>query len=319
MVEFVKEAEMDPIEASIMELVAKGKKQGFLSWEELNQRLPDEAIIPDKLEVIMLRLDEAGIEMMDEAEASRMLETRQTKPKEDADAKDSPDEVSREVLADDAVARRIDDPVRMYLTQMGEIPLLTRPEEINLAKKIELTRMAFRQKVLESDFCAAQAVHIIRQVEQGQLPFDRTMKISTSEQSAKRTIIERLPVNLQTVEKLLELDTDDWTWMNESRVAARIKSECHARLDGRRRKMSKLLEELSLRTSRIQPLMRKLVGLHRKMCELQTRLERQNKKQTMSAEDVQVLKEEFEGICSLVLETPEDLGARLTSIQRVFG
>ena len=319
MVEFVKEAEMDPIEASIMELVAKGKKQGFLSWEELNQRLPDEAIIPDKLEVIMLRLDEAGIEMMDEAEASRMLETRQTKPKEDADAKDSPDEVSREVLADDAVARRIDDPVRMYLTQMGEIPLLTRPEEINLAKKIELTRMAFRQKVLESDFCAAQAVHIIRQVEHGQLPFDRTMKISTSEQSAKRTIIERLPVNLQTVEKLLELDTDDWTWMNESRVAARIKSECHARLHGRRRKMSKLLEELSLRTSRIQPLMRKLVGLHRKMCELQTRLERQNKKQTMSAEDVQVLKEEFEGICSLVLETPEDLGARLTSIQRVFG
>ncbi len=67
MVELAQETEMDPIEASIMELVAKGKKQGYLSWEELNQRLPDEAITPDKLEVIMLRLDEAGIEMMDEA------------------------------------------------------------------------------------------------------------------------------------------------------------------------------------------------------------------------------------------------------------
>ena len=107
MVELVQETEMDPIEASIMELVAKGKKQGFLSWEELNQRLPDEAITPDKLEVIMLRLDEAGIEMMDEAEASRMLENRQTKSQKDADAKDGPDEVSPEVMADDAVARRI--------------------------------------------------------------------------------------------------------------------------------------------------------------------------------------------------------------------
>ena len=163
MVELVQETEMDPIEASIMELVAKGKKQGYLSWEELNQRLPDEAITPDKLEVIMLRLDEAGIEMMHEAEASRLVQTRQTKSKESTDTKDDADERSPGVLADDVVARRIDDPVRMYLTQMGEIPLLTRPEEINLAKKIELTRMAFRQKVLESDFCAAQAVQIIRQ------------------------------------------------------------------------------------------------------------------------------------------------------------
>ncbi len=85
------------------------------------------------------------------------------------------------------------------------------------------------------------------------------MKISTSEQSAKRTIIERLPVNLGTVEKLIELSTDDWARMNEGRVAARIRSECQARLHGRRRKMSKLLEELSLRTSRIQPLMRAMV------------------------------------------------------------
>ena len=60
-----------------------------------------------------------------------------------------------------------DDPVRMYLTQMGEIPLLTREEEIRLAKKIELTRMAFRRKVLESDYCLQSAVDILAQVESG--------------------------------------------------------------------------------------------------------------------------------------------------------
>jgi RNA polymerase primary sigma factor len=53
---------------------------------------------------------------------------------------------------------------------MGEIPLLTRDEEISLARKIELTRIAFRRKVLESDYCARTAIEILQQVDDGALP-----------------------------------------------------------------------------------------------------------------------------------------------------
>ena len=321
MADIAEDVAIDPIEASIADLIDKGKTQGFLTWEELNLQLPDEAITPDKLEIIMLRLDEAGIEMVDEAEANRLAENQTPKAAVARNTnKTEPIElISPERVVDEAVERHIDDPVRMYLTQMGEIPLLTRQEEINLAKKIELTRMAFRQKVLESDFCGAQAGQIIRQVEQSTLPFDRTMKISTSEQSAKKTIIERLPNNLGTVEKLLQLNQNDWAQMTQGRVAAKLRKECQTHIQGRRRKVAKLLEELSLRTSRIQPLMRKMVGLHAKMCDLKDYLEREKTKPTLSTEDLQVLKDEYEGICSLVLETPEELGARLTNIQRVFG
>ena len=109
---------------------------------------------------------------------------------EDMDSEDDDDGDGFEVSEEDLLKYDIgetwsDDPIRMYLTQMGEIPLLTRAQEIALAKKIELTRMAFRKQVLESDYCITQAVDILQQVADGRLPFDRTMKISTSEAMAR--------------------------------------------------------------------------------------------------------------------------------------
>lgn len=71
MVDFSDVVEMDPIEVAVTGLIEKGKKQGFLTWEELNRTLPDEAISPDKLEVVMMRLEDAGIEMVDESEAAQ--------------------------------------------------------------------------------------------------------------------------------------------------------------------------------------------------------------------------------------------------------
>src|SRR5690606_24286783 len=68
-----------------------------------------------------------------------------------------------------------DDPVRMYLTQMGEIPLLTRQEEIRLAKRIEVTRRRFRSKLLECDYVIQAAYKVLKRVHEGELPFDRTV------------------------------------------------------------------------------------------------------------------------------------------------
>jgi RNA polymerase primary sigma factor len=295
----------------------------------MNERLPDEAISPDKLELIMLRLDEEGIDMLDEADAEKAEAKRKLGKgrrgaktegaKGDRVGEEPATATARQELASEAGTRRIDDPVRMYLTQMGEIPLLTREEEIRLAKKIELTRMAFRQMVLESDYCSALACEILQQVRDGQLPFDRTMKISTSEFAAKQTILARLPGNLATARRMLERNREDYVRLTRKRLAASARLEINRHLTQRRRKISKLLEELSLRTSRIQPLMKGLIKQSRKMRELTRTLGSEPRRRRMSEEERQALSDELNGIEGLVLEGLDPLTQRLTSIQRVFG
>src|SRR5437016_13060926 len=115
-------------------------------------------------------------------------------------------------------SRRIDDPVRMYLTQMGSIPLLKRDEEISLAKKIEVTRKRFRRKVLECDYALSNVVDTLKRVHSGDLPFDRTVKVSLTENLEKDKILQRMPHNLKTLEHLLEQNVDDFTRSEDGRT-----------------------------------------------------------------------------------------------------
>src|SRR5207237_4461063 len=122
------------------------------------------------------------------------------------------------VFVEEEDSRRIDDPVRMYLTQMGEIPLLKRDEEISLAKKIEVTRKRFRRKVLECDGALNQVVETLKRVHSGDLPFDRTVKVSLTENLEKDKILQRMPHNLRTLEHLMAQNQEDFQKLVDPRV-----------------------------------------------------------------------------------------------------
>ena len=153
-----------------------------------------------------------------------------------------------------------DDPVRMYLTQMGEIPLLTREQEISLAKKIEITRKPLPPQGAGVRLRAcSMAVEVLKRVHAGELPFDRTVKVSVTEHLEKDQILGRLPHNLRTLEHLLERNRRRLPRCVQQVATSRAPQGCldapRAAAAARRSSWSK---SFGLRTQQIQPLMKQL-------------------------------------------------------------
>src|SRR4029079_15028968 len=105
----------------------------------------------------------------------------------------------------------------------GRNPLLSRDQEISLAKKIEITRKKFRRKVLECHFALALVVDVLKKVKDGELPFDRTVKVSVTENLEKDQILGRMPHNLVTLLHLMECNVRDFkSFVRERDVPPRL-------------------------------------------------------------------------------------------------
>jgi len=186
----------------------------------------------------------------------------------DNDALDVAEEAQAEDDLDDVLSGSsvcIDDPVRMYLMQMGEIPLLSRPQELTAARAIERTRTRFRHNMLASDFVLQGAITLLEKVRDGSLRLDRTIEVSVTNTLEKKRILKRLGPNLETLVKLLQQNKRDFRFAISKRHADDQRHEAWRRLVRRRNRAVRLVEELNLRTQRLQPLLEKLDEISQRM------------------------------------------------------
>jgi RNA polymerase primary sigma factor len=319
----------DITEQQIKKLIEKGEKKGFLTYEEMNEELPEEAVSAVRLDRLLATLDERGISLIDEADVESQQAAKAGEDEEfetvesveedegdkDKDLKDE-DELLEKQLVGEEVSRRIDDPIRMYLTQMGQIPLLTRNSEIALARKIELARMAFRRKMLQCDYCARNSLDLLEQVHNGSMSFDRTIKVGTSQNMTKSVIRKRLPENIKTVDELLKNNQNLFKQILNNQDENQSK-EAMKRLWRSKRKIATLLEELSLRTSRIQPLKNKLHGICEKMQQLEQMIQA-GPNGDVTVQDIEAMRQELNGLQELIMETPQQLAKRITVLDKVY-
>ncbi len=305
---------MEKIEDGLKTLVEQGKEKGYLTYGQVNDYLPDNAVNPEKLDQLLVHLEEEGIELIDESEAEERERGAPGAPDLDEELRS---ELDLTTFVDEEDGRRIDDPVRMYLTQMGEIPLLRRDQEIALAKKIEVTRKRFRRKVLECDGVLRQVVDTLRRVHAGELPFDRTVKVSLTENLEKDKILQRMPHNLKTLEHLIEENERDFEVILDAEQDEEAKRKGRRSLRIRRRKTVTLVEELSIRTQKVQPLMKKLEQISVRMDELEKNIEA-IKDDKGKREDRANFEKELRDYMLQTLEEPASLRKRVEIVKKRF-
>jgi RNA polymerase primary sigma factor len=299
------------IDDGLKALLETGKRNGYLTYSQVKAYVPDDSADTTKLDQVLAKLEDLGIDLIEDSEA----EDREGEPS--ARAAEEPQSELELSFVDDGDGRHIDDPVRMYLTQMGEIPLLKRDEEIALAKKIEITRKRFRRRVLECDYALRTVVETLKKVHCGELPFDRTVKVSLTENLEKDKIIQRMPHNLKTLDFLMEQNVQDFTRLADERTTEAQREEIRTQLKLRRRKTVTLVEELSIRTQKVQPLMRKLEQISQRMDELEAQIESLKGNRQMKEERAN-LQKELADLMTITLEEPESLRRRVSSMQERF-
>ncbi|HAW29615.1 MAG TPA: RNA polymerase subunit sigma-70 [Planctomycetaceae bacterium] len=314
---------MHRFDANLNLLFQEAEKQGFLTFQQVHTFLPDEGGDPSLIEYIVVGLEERGLDLIDDPNADiddEEVASVDSSANTHSDVaqgadEDSDDASSSIVEPETSLSSR--DPIRMYLSQMGNIPLLSRSREIFLAKKIEITRKRFRRTVLESDFALKIAIDTLEKVFAGELPFERTLRTSDTEDATKDQIMGRMPYNIATLKALLQKNNEDFELIQSGELGKVEQREVQKRMVVRRQKMATLCEELCLRTQRLQPVLKRIHQIAGRMREVQEQLE-DYKQLRHKATDHRLLERELSELTIMVVETSEDFQTRSREIKRRF-
>ncbi|MBU1911574.1 sigma-70 family RNA polymerase sigma factor, partial [Patescibacteria group bacterium] len=206
------------------------------------------------------------------------------------------------------------DPVRMYLSQMGDIPLLIRKQEIEKAKTIEVTRKRYRKTVLGTGYGIQVAFETLCRVQSEDLPFDRTLWTSVTDQRTKEQIQGRMPLNLKTLEFLKSESERLFVVISSSPRASEVR-EAKEKRQLLKAKAVRLIEELGIRPPRVKAIGNRLLQMEKRTSAIQRELSSTGTDR-INGDDRQIKERELADLSLSAGETPEDLAVIAEKIEK---
>ena len=301
-------------DSTLVPMIGMAKKTGYITYQQVDEYLPDEGGDPRMVDSLILVLDEMKLDLVNDPDAPDDDEPPPEEPKKVPEVNPA----FKPLLGPESTLSSR-DPIRMYLSQMGNIPLLTRAREIFLAKTIEITRKRFRRTTMESDFALTMALETLEKVQARELPFERTLRTSDTENAKKEQIEGRMPVNLPTLRELMGQNIADWEIRKDPKSSDARKEAALQRMIIRRRRLCTLSEELSIRTQRLQPVMKRMHQIAERMGVLKRQIAALKRRRNSNAQrDLDTLQAEMTELVELCREYPGEFIARSKEIKRRF-
>jgi len=165
------------IQEKIRELIKLAKEQEYLTYDDINEILPNDLVDPEDVEAIMERLRNMEFDIIDASEVDRFKDKK--RDESDGDEEETKADQKLDIL---------DDPVRMYLKQMGQVPLLTREQEVEISKRIEDAEIEVAKQLHLFGFVADSYLELADKLNKGKERFDRVIldkKIESRERYMK--------------------------------------------------------------------------------------------------------------------------------------
>ena len=179
----------------VRELIKLAKEQGYVTFDDLEEALPEGVSDPEMMDSIIAQLRGVEIEIIDSSDVDRVKDFK----KDDDEEKDEKSDSKLDIL---------DDPVRMYLRQMGQVPLLTREQEVEISKRIEDAEIAVQETLYSFGFVARAHLDLAQKLVDMRERFDRVIQDKKIE--SRERYMKVLPRLCQQVRKQTELVTDSY-------------------------------------------------------------------------------------------------------------
>jgi RNA polymerase primary sigma factor len=177
------------VQSRIRDLIKLAKEQGYLTFDDLNEALPVEVTDADELDAILTRLRRMEIDIIEASEVDRYKDGKKDTEEEEEDKTETKFDI-------------LDDPVRMYLKQMGQVPLLTREQEVEISKRIEEAEIMVQRLINRFGFIAQAHLDLAQKLAEGGERFDRVILDKKIE--SRERYMKLLPRLCRQVEKLGE-------------------------------------------------------------------------------------------------------------------